>query len=132
MKKIRDYIRGDIFLLEASSTILSGILLATVYSLFETPVINVILFGLLEVVLSVPFAFLCHFTNKHRKIGTVICIFIYGGLLFGMSYLSIMGMFETEETFVQWLVQDLEGGKSQRFDLSDCCGRRLSQLVGYD
>lgn len=122
-KRLKNYLTQETFTLELASVLLAGVLLSTVYSLFETPVIQVVLFGLLEAVLSIPFALLCHFTNGHRKLGTVICLLVYGGLLFGLSALSYPGYLETGESFVQWLVQDIEGvGWSMSYGLLLCVG----------
>lgn len=122
-KRLKNYLTQETFTLELASVLLAGVLLSTVYSLFETPVIQVVLFGLLEAVLSIPFALLCHFTNGHRKLGTVICLLVYGGLLFGLSALSYPGYLETGESFVQWLVQDIEGvGWSMSYGLLLCIG----------
>lgn len=124
--RIKNYISKELFALEAASVLLSAVLLATAYSLFETPVWLVILFGLLEVMLCVPFAMLCHFTNKHRKLGTVLCIAIYGVLLFGLAGLNYPGYSETGESFVQWMVQDIEGiGWSMSYGAILCVGGAL-------
>ena len=123
MKKIKAYFSKDIFALEALSTVLAGILLATVYSLFNTTILQIILFGLLEAVLCIPFVILCHFTNSHRKIGTLLCLLVYGGLLFGLGALNYPGILETQETFVQWLVQDMDDvGWSMYYGLILCIG----------
>lgn len=108
MKKLRNYASQDIFPLEVLSILLSAILLATVYSLFETPLIMVILFGLLEAVISIPFMLLCHFTNTHRKLGTLLCLLVYGGLLFILSGIGFYTEFGYGQSFVQWVAQDIE------------------------
>ena len=123
MKKIRNYVSQNIFPLELGSVLLSAVLLATVYSLFETPVIMVVLFGLFEAVLCIPFVLLCHLTNARRKLGTLLCILVYGGLLFGLSYIGFMGEWTSGQSFVQWLAQDIEDtGWIMSFGIVLCIG----------
>jgi len=107
-KKIKNYLSQDVFSLELASVLLSGVLLATVYSLFEAPLIRIILFGLLEAVLSIPFAMLCHYTNSHRKLGTLFCFLTYGLLGIGLSGVGFRTEFENGLSFVQWLAQDID------------------------
>ena len=106
--QIKNYIKTKKFALEVVALIFSGALLATTYSIFDGPVWQVVLYGLLECALGIPFFALCHFTNSHRRLGSVICIAVYVFLLFWLMSSSVAGYMETGEGFMQWLAQDEE------------------------
>lgn len=95
-------------MVEIAGLVFTGLLLATTYSIFEYPLLRIVLFGIAGMVCALPFFVLCHFTNVHRRLGTILCLVIYFGGLIALFRLSIAGYYETGEGLMQWLVQDDE------------------------
>ncbi len=108
--KIKTLFSNNETILELASLVLTGVIMATIYSIFNGPIWQIILYGLLEMAIAVPFMLLCHFTNKHRKIGALICVLVFIALFAGISYASYFGYMETGVGFMQWLADDYEDG----------------------
>lgn len=107
-RRIKNYFTGNTWALEAVSILLCAMVLVTTYSIFDLPIIKNIAFGLVCLAIIIPNYMFCHFINKHHKLGTVLCIIIYGLVMVGLSSLSYVGMMQTDQVFMQWLVRDNE------------------------
>lgn len=95
-------------MVEIAGLIFTGLLLATTYSIFEYPVWQVVIFGIIGALCALPFFILCNFSKNHKRIGTVLCLIVYLGGLIALFRLSLLGYYETGEGLMQWLVQDDE------------------------
>lgn len=97
----------DTFSLECIALAMIAAVMMTTYSVFGVNFFRVLIFGILEILLSIPVFLLCNYTNKHRVVGGLICVFVYGGSTFLAMSLGVMGYIQVGTGFMEWLVTDV-------------------------